>query len=425
MYASGVFYAVGEQVSRCLSVLSRIESVRSILPESFSLQIQCELEGLQGRHLLRYPRRVCSAQGRTGKVDGREIRIFCSNNYLNLTSDPRLLAAVQNGLAKWGWGSGASRLISGSTSAHVDLEEQLARFKGSQAVVLFPTGYMANVGVLTALAEQGDILLIDKLCHASIIDAARASRARTRFFAHNDTDKLAALLSRYTSARRTLVVTEGIFSMDGDFGALKEIASLKDQHNAVLVVDDAHGTGVLGKSGRGTAELLGIENLVDITVATLSKAMGSLGGFVCCSAQVAEYLRNRSRSYIYTTAAPPVACLAAGAAIRIIENEPERRQKLAAVSMRLRKGLRRKGFNLGSAEAHIVPVILGPTEVALQVADLLWQRGFLVPAIREPSVPGGQARLRISLMCDHTEQDIDDLIEAMVQIAGELRRRAD
>ena len=388
--------------------------------EGFSIQIRRELLDLQQRGLWRTAKPMASALGRTTVVDGREVRVFCSNNYLDLAGDSRLLAAVRQGLDKWGWGSGASRLISGSTVAHVALEQQLAHFKGYEAAVLFPTGYMANLGVLTALVSPGDVLLIDRLCHASIIDAARASRAVTRFFPHNDTHRLAELLERYAQGRRVCVVTEGLFSMDGDFSRLSEIASLKDKYQALLIVDDAHGTGVLGEHGRGTAELLKVEGQVDITIATLSKAFGSLGGFVCCSSQLADYFRNRSRSYIYTTAAPAVVCLAADAALEVIRQEPQRRRNLTAVAKRLRDALRRGGFDLGSAEAHIVPVILGRNELALQAAELLFQRGFMVPAIRQPSVPKGQARLRISLMSSHTAQDIDDLIEALVDIGRQL-----
>ena len=208
--------------------------------------------------------------------------------------------------------------------------------------------------------------------------------------------------------------------MDGDFGLLREIAALKEKFGALLIVDDAHGTGVLGDNGRGTAELLGVESQVDITIGTLSKAFGSLGGFVCCSRELADYLRNRSRSYIYTTAAPAVMCLAAGAALEIIRNEPQRRSNLASVSARLREGLRGLGFDLGCAQAHIVPVILGRTELAVQTSELLFQQGFMVPAIREPSVPRGKARLRISLMSSHNEQDIDDLLAALTQIGRSL-----
>ena len=386
----------------------------------FSLQISRELRDLQQRGLLRSVKSVDSALGKTAVIDGREIHVFCSNNYLDLADAPRLITALKQGLGKWGWGSGASRLISGTTAAHVSLEQRLARFKGYEAAVLFPTGYMANLGVLTALASPGDVFLIDKLCHASIVDAARASRATTRFFPHNDVSRLATLLQRYAQAQRRCVVTEGLFSMDGDLGRLPEIVSVKDKYSALLIVDDAHGTGVLGKNGRGTAELLDVEKHVDITIATLSKAFGSLGGFVCCSSQLADYFRNRSRSYIYTTAAPAVVCLAAGVALDIIQQEPQRRRNLAAVAKRLRDALRRVGFDLGSAQAHIVPVILGRTELALQAAELLFQRGFMVPAIRQPSVPKGQARLRISLISSHTDQDIDHLVQALVQIQQKL-----
>ena len=388
--------------------------------EDFSLQIRRELQELEQRGLLRSAKSVDSALGKTAVIDGREIHVFCSNNYLDLANDPRLITALKQGLGKWGWGSGASRLISGSTAAHLSLEQQLANFKGYEAAVLFPTGYMANLGVLTALASPGDVFLIDKLCHASIIDAARASRATTRFFPHNDVGRLAKLLERYAQARRRYVVTEGLFSMDGDLGRLPEIVAVKDKYHALLIVDDAHGTGVLGKNGRGTAELLNVEKHVDITIATLSKAFGSLGGFVCCSSQLADYFRNRSRSYIYTTAAPAVVCLAAGAALEIIRQEPQRRRNLAAVAKRLRDALRRVRFDLGSAEAHIVPVILGRTDLAVQAADLLFRRGFMIPAIRQPSVPKGKARLRISLICSHTAKDIDELVQALIAVRQKL-----
>lgn len=389
-------------------------------PEAFSSQIHRELLDLAADGLLRSPGTINSPPAKTAVVDGREVRVFCSNNYLDLAGDPRLLAAVRDGLDRWGWGSGASRLVCGTTSAHELLSRQLAEFKGCEAVVLFSTGYMANLGVLTALASAGDVLLIDKLCHASIIDAAGASRATARFFPHNDIPRLARLLERHAQARRLCIVTEGLFSMDGDFGFLPEIVSLKKKFGALLIVDDAHGSGLLGKHGRGTPELLEVESEVDITIGTLSKAFGSLGGFVCCSRDLAEYLTNRSRSYIYTTAAPAAMCLAASAALRIVRDEPQRRVNLAAVSARLRDGLRRIGFDLGSAQAHIVPVILGRAELAVQASQRLFERGFMVPAIRQPTVASGKARLRISLMSSHSDQDIDELIEALAQIGRDL-----
>ena len=386
------------------------------MDRSLLSQIHRELLELRQRNLLRCPGTSDSAASKTAVVDGRQIRVFCSNNYLDLANDPKVLAAVGDGLARWGWGSGSSRLICGTTTAHVSLEQQLAQFKGYQAAVLFPTGYMANLGLLNALVGSGDILLIDKLCHASIIDAARASRARSRFFSHNDIDRLALLLERCAQARRICIITEGIFSMDGDLAQLGQIVQLKKKHRALLIVDDAHGTGVLGEHGRGTAELLGVEEHIDVTVATLSKAFGSIGGFVCCSDEIAEYLRNRSRSYIYTTAAPAVACLAAQAALQIIGQEPQRRENLLAVAKKLRQDLREVGFELGDAEAHIIPIILGPNELALKFSNSLWEQGFMVPAIRQPSVPKGKARLRISLMSSHDWADIGDLFKALVSI---------
>lgn len=383
-------------------------------------QIRRELLELRQQALIRCPQTTDSAAGKTTVLNGRRIRVFCSNNYLDLANDPKVLAAVSDGLSRWGFGSGSSRLICGTTTAHTSLERQLAQFKGYQAAVLFPSGYMANLGLLNALVGSGDVLLIDKLCHASIVDAARASRARSRFFAHNDSKRLAQLLERSAQARRICIVTEGIFSMDGDFARLAQIVELKKKHQALLIVDDAHGTGVLGEHGRGTAELLDVEEHIDITVATLSKAFGSVGGFVCCSNEIAEYLRNRSRSYIYTTAAPAVACLAAGAALEIIQQQPHRRENLQAIAKKLRQDLRQAGFELGLAEAHIIPIILGPSELALEFSQLLLERGFMVPAIRQPSVPKGQARLRISLMSSHDWGDIGDLFEALLCVGRTL-----
>ncbi len=398
-----------------------MQRVCTLAPDySLPSQISRELLDLQQRGLLRCPDTTDSSAGKTSVVDGREIRVFCSNNYLDLANHPRILEAVREGLSRWGWGTAASRLISGSTTAHVSLEQRLAQFKRTEAAVLFPTGYMANLGVLTALAGSGDVLLIDKLCHASIIDAARAARGTSRFFAHNDMKRLAELLRRYSKARRICIVTEGIFSMDGDLADLSEIVSLKNKYKALLIVDDAHGTGVLGENGRGTAELLDVEQHIDVTVATLSKAFGSLGGFVCCSSELARYLRNRSRSYIYTTAAPPVLCLAAQAALKIIQLEPQRRNNLQAVARKLRDNLCQAGFEIGAAQAHIVPIILGPNELALKFSQLLWQQGFMIPAIRQPSVPRGKARLRISLMSSHNPRDIDDLLQVLTSIAAEL-----
>ncbi len=394
----------------------------SILPSDNGLpsQIRLELLEIEQRGLLRSPREVHSATGKTVLVDGREVRVFCSNNYLDLANDPDVLAAVAQGLSRWGWGSGASRLLCGTTAAHTALEQQLACFKGYEDAVLFPTGYMANIGVLSALAQAGDVLLLDKLCHASIIDAARLSRATTRVFPHNDMKRLAHLLQRYATARRICIVTEGIFSMDGDLADLVEIVALKQKYQAVLILDDAHGTAVLGEHGRGTAELLGVEKHVDLTVATLSKAIGSMGGFVCCSGELARYLRNRCRSYIYTTAAPAVSCLAAQAALKIIEREPQRRKNLQSLGKELRDALRSAGFDLGLADAHIIPVILGSNELAVRFSEFLWQRGFIVPAIREPTVGKGRARLRISLMSCHNSRDIAELVTVLVDLGREL-----
>ena len=296
-----------------------------------------ELGELRSAGLLRDRRTVSSAQGRTLVVGGREVVCFCSNNYLGLADDQRVVAAAKRALDRWGWGAGASALVSGTSEPLRSLERRIAAFEGSQAAMVLGSGYLANLAAVRAAAGVGDVVFLDKLNHASLIDAARASGARVRVFAHRDYDRLAVLLGRSAGAKRRLIVTDSLFSMDGDFADLPRLVELKRRYEATLMIDEAHATGVMGERGRGVAEQAGVEGEIDITVGTLSKALGGVGGFVCGSAALVEYLVNTARSYVYTTALPAAACAACAAALEIVEQEPERRQRLKDSSAWLRR----------------------------------------------------------------------------------------
>ncbi len=378
-----------------------------------------ELADLRLAGLLRSRRTVSSAQGRTLVVAGREVVCFASNNYLGLAGDERVLTAAKRALDRWGWGSGASALVSGASEPLRRLEQRLATFEGSQAALVLGSGYLANLAAIRAAVGVGDVVFLDKLNHASIIDAARASGARVRVFAHRDYDRLAVLLGRSAGAKRRLIVTDSLFSMDGDIADLPRLVELKRRYEATLMIDEAHATGVMGERGRGVAEQAGVEGEIDITVGTLSKALGGVGGFVCGSAGLVDYLVNTARSYVYTTALPAAACAAAEAAVEIVEQEPQRRQRLTESSAWLRRELREKlGLGTGDSCSQIIPVMLGSAERAVAVSEALLARGFLVPAIRPPTVPADSSRLRVSVMAVHSREDLTGLVGALAEVVG-------
>jgi len=374
------------------------------------------LEDLDVAGLRRRLRRIGSAQGPRVQLDGREVLCFCSNNYLGLAADARIVHAVQQAVEQYGWGAGASRLVSGTMTPHARLEERIARFKGTQAALVFPTGYMANLAAIRACAGPGDVIYLDKLNHASIIDAARSSGATVRVFRHKNYQKLERLLARGKPNQRRLIVTDTVFSMDGDLADLPRLVELKRRYEAVLCVDEAHATGVFGPCGRGVAEMQGVEHEIDVTVGTLSKALGGIGGFVCGAAGLIDYLINTARPFIYTTAMPPAACAAAEAAIDIVQTEPWRRTRVLELAAKLRRELgQRRGYDIGASASQIVPLIVGEPARAVAISDALGRAGFLIPPIRPPTVPPGTARLRISLMATHTDADIDALVGAIEQ----------
>lgn len=377
--------------------------------------IDGELQDLEERGLRRRLRVVRGPQGPRVTVEGRTLRLFCSNDYLGLANHPALTAAAKQAVERYGFGAGASRLISGTMEAHAALEERLAGFLGTGAALVYPSGYAANLGVIPALVGQGDAVILDRLNHASLVDGARLSGAKLLVYPHRDAERLREVLERHTGFRRRLVVTDGVFSVDGDIAPLREIEALARGHGAILMVDDAHGTGVLGESGRGTLECAGLER-VNVLMGSLSKALGASGGFIAGGRRLIDYLINRSRGFIFTTALPPDACAAAVAALDLVASQPGLRERLWRNVERVRDGLLAMGFDLMGSETQIVPVLVGDARKAVEVADDLYERGIFLSAIRPPTVPEGLSRLRLTVTSAHTEEDIAFLLEAMQDV---------
>jgi 8-amino-7-oxononanoate synthase len=358
--------------------------------------IRDALEDLDAAGLRRRLRHRATPAGRAfgGLVN------LSSNDYLDLAGDPRLAIAAAEAARDWGAGAGGSRLVTGGTELHRELERELAAWKGCEDAVVFSSGYLANLGTIAALAGRGDTVVSDALNHASIIDACRLSRAEVRVFAHGDPEALDRTLAG--APGRKLVVTDGVFSMDGDAAPLALLAEVAGAHGAMLMVDDAHGCGVIGPDGRGTAAAQGAEGRVDVQLGTLSKAFGAAGGYVAGSAELCEWLRNRARAFVFDTAPPPPVVGAALAGLRIAREEPQRRERAVALAQRLAGALR-----LPSPAAAVVPVVLGAPEAALEAQAALEEAGLLVTAIRPPTVPDGTSRLRFALTAAHNDADVD------------------
>ncbi len=346
-------------------------------------------------------------------MEGQALVNFGSNDYLALAADPRLTAAAITAIHCEGFGSGASPLITGHSQAHQRLEQRLAQFEGTEAALMFPSGFAANLAAVTALAGPGDVVFSDVKNHASLWDGCRLSRADVRAYPHADWRRLDTALTRASGYRRRLIVTDGLFSMDGDLAPLVEIAEIARRHGAMLVVDEAHATGVFGPNGRGTAEHLGVEDSVTARVGTLSKALGCAGGFICGSRLLIDWLVNRARSYIYSTAAPTAISAAALAALEIVIAEPQRRVELLQRATVLRQRLASLGWSLGPSASQIIPLVVGDPERAVELSRRLRQSGLLVPAIRPPTVPDGEACLRVSLTSGHSEAHFAALVEAL------------
>jgi 8-amino-7-oxononanoate synthase len=346
-------------------------------------------------------------------LDGRELINFGSNDYLGLASDPRVVEAAVEAIRRDGLGSGASPLICGRGRTHRELEGKLAEFEGTEAALVFPSGYAANVGSIGALAGPGDAVFTDAKNHASLWDGCRLSRADVRVYPHADLGRLVDLLDRSAGYRRRLIASDTLFSMDGDVAPLVELARLARRHDAMLLVDEAHATGVFGERGRGLSEHFGVEGQIHVRVGTLSKALGSAGGFVAGSRSLIDWLANRARPYVFSTAGPAAAAAAAVASLEIVRDEPHRRRELLRSATELRRALAERGWNLGASVSQIIPVIVGETDRAMELSASLRQDGLFVPAVRPPTVPEGEACLRISLGWGHTPEMVGALVAAL------------
>ena len=379
-------------------------------------ELHRELETRAAQGLLRQRQVLESAQGVRITVDGKPYLSFCSNDYLGLANHPQLIMALQNGAAQWGGGAGASHLVSGHFKAHHDLEQALAEFVGKPAALLFSTGYMANLGVVQALAERNDTVFADKLNHASLNDAMLLSRAQVQRYRHNDMAHLAQLLEQ-TSSGRKLIVTDAVFSMDGDIAPLPELLALCEQYDAWLLVDDAHGFGVLGEQGGGSLSHFKLDAPRIIYMATLGKAAGVSGAFIAAEQVVIDTLLQNARSYIYTTASPPALASALLASLKLLQQEEWRREQLQKLIAQLQAGLSGLPWALMPSTTPIQPLLVGDNDAALALSAELRERGIWVPAIRPPTVPQGTARLRISLSAAHSEQDVQQLIDVLHELA--------
>ena len=373
---------------------------------------QQELRQLKEKNLYRKLRVLKDHDGTRATFEGRDLLLFCGNDYLGLSRHPRVVRTAQKALKKYGVGAGSARLISGSLDAHEKLEQAIARFKNKESALVFATGFLANLSILTTFAGEGDVIIMDKLCHASIIDGARLSNAELRVFPHKNYKKCEEILRKSRSARRRILVTETVFSMDGDQADLKALVRLKEKYDALLVVDDAHGTGVLGMHGRGATEEGRLAGRIDVIMGTLSKAIGGLGGFVAADKVLIDALVNFARPFIFATELPPVLCESAREALCVIEEEPALRKRLWENIWEVYEGLKGLGLSIAKPESAILPVILGDERKAIEAFQTLLDQGLFIPAVRYPTVPKGKARLRITISAAHKKNDIKKLIEA-------------
>ncbi|HVD86813.1 MAG TPA: 8-amino-7-oxononanoate synthase [Solirubrobacterales bacterium] len=374
---------------------------------------------LRDRGLYRRLRLIEGPQGPSVTLDGRPVLLLCSNNYLGLADRAEVREAAAEAALRWGAGSGASRLISGTMEPHRRLEARLAEFKGYETALLFGSGYLANTGTIAALAGEGEVVCSDELNHASIIDGCRLSRAETFIYRHGDLEHLAWGLDQ-AGGRGALVVSDGVFSMDGDVAPLAELLELSRRHGARLMVDEAHGTGALGPGGRGTVAAAGLSGEVDVVVGTLGKALGSYGAYVCAGGQTVNYLVNAARPFIFSTAPPPPAVGAASKALEILEAEPALVARLQANAGVLRQGLAAEGLEPGRSATQIVPVEIGEAEPAMELCERALDRGVFAQGIRPPTVPEGSCRLRFTVMATHRPEELRSAAREIGGAAREL-----
>lgn len=379
------------------------------------------LSEIRERGTYRHMRVLEGLQAPRMRVDGREVLLFAGSNYLDLACHPEVVEATERASREWGCAAGGSRLITGNLACHEALENEIASFFESEAALAFNTGYMANVGVIPALVGPGDVLVSDELNHASIIDGAKLARTKVAVFRHGDLDSFAETLERVRpTARRALVAVDGVYSMHGDVAPIAEIVKRAHELDAMVLLDDAHGTGCLGTRGRGTAEAAGVLGEVDILMGTLGKSLGSFGAFVAGSAKLRDLLVNTARSFIFSCALAPPQVEAARVSLRLIDEEPWRRARLIENCDRLRSGLASAGISTAPSTTHILPIVLGGNERTMAVCEALLERGYYAQGIRHPSVPRGHARLRVTPMATHAEAEIDGLVNAIDELVRRI-----
>ncbi len=379
------------------------------------------LEELERLGLSRRLRMISGPQGPTVLLDGRPVLLLCSNNYLGLADHPRVRDAAAEAARRWGVGAGASRLVSGSMTIHRRLEERLAAFEGTQSCLLFGSGYLANIGVIGALAGSGDVIFSDELNHASIVDGCRLSRAEVVVYRHRDIEHLDWCMRRHADrGGARLIVTDTVFSMDGDVAPLLHIAELAQIYGARVVVDEAHATGNLGPGGRGAVAAAGLEGEIDVVVGTLGKALGSYGAYACANAETIQYLVNAARSLIFSTAPGPPAVAGALAALELIQERPHRVERLRSNARTLRRALAEEGFPVAEGDMQIVPLVVGDERAAMALCQQAIELGVFAQAIRPPTVPAGTSRLRLTTMASHTPGEL----RAAARTLGEAARRA-
>ncbi len=389
--------------------------------------IEDELRALKNASLYRRLRSVAGEQGPTLTVDGREVLNFSSNNYLGLANHPALREAAKIAIDRYGCGSGASRLISGNMALNEELEGRLAELKRSEAALVFNSGFQANVGIISTLVGQGDAVFSDALNHASIIDGCRLSRAKTYVYGHAHLQQLEDCLKQGSASRRKLIVTETLFSMDGDEAPVNEMVDLAEKYNAMLMVDEAHATGVYGPNGAGIVAKLGLGDRVLVQMGTLGKALGGFGAYVAGSKALRELLINRCRSFVFTTSLPPAVLAMGIAALDLVKKEPERRLALSNNCARLSAGLKALGYSIGNSRSQIIPLMVGDADECMQLSEQLFRRGIFAQGIRPPTVPPGTSRLRITLMATHGSEQLDATLKSFKELKeehGAILRRA-
>ncbi|MDO9119661.1 MAG: 8-amino-7-oxononanoate synthase [Nitrospira sp.] len=373
---------------------------------------QSRLQQLDHQSLTRRLHTLGSATGPTIQLAGRTVILLASNDYLGLATHPEVIHAAIQATTQYGTGAGAARLVCGTLPPHTELEQALAAFKQTPSALVYGSGYLANLGIIPSLITRDGQIFADRLCHASLIDGARLSRADLRVFRHRDLNHLEALLKRTTPGRPVLIVTDGLFSMDGDLAPLPELATLAERFGATLYVDDAHGTGVMGQSGRGTLEHFEVEGRIPFHMGTLGKALGSSGAYLAGPTDMIQYLVNTSRPFMFTTAPPPASAAAACAALTVLQKDPSRRARLWRNRDHLFAGLTRLGFHLTESASPILPILIGHAEKALAFAEQLLAQGVYAPAIRPPTVPDGSSRIRVTITAEHSPEQIEFALSA-------------